>query len=104
MNSRYSTTIYIIFSLLLLASLALLFLRQPFIDYYRVKSGVSEVDVVIRRPMSESELINTEVLAGETLSSLTNQVTVFSFDDICGDSLNAPRPCVIGNASPFIRK
>lgn len=104
MNSKYSTLIYFVFSLLFLASLALLLLRQPFIDYYRVKTGVTEVDVVIRKPLSESELINTEVLAGDTLSSLTNQVTVFSFDDICGDSLNAPRQCKTGNASPFIKQ
>lgn len=104
MNSHYSKLIFFIFSLLLLASLALLFLRQPFFDYYRVQSGVTEVDVVIRRPAADSELINTEVLSNEILSSLTNQVTVFSWDDICGNSLNAPKSCVVGNATPFIRK
>jgi len=93
-----------LFILLFIASLLLLFLRQSFVDYFREKTGVTEVEVVIRKSLPPEGLINTEILNGEVLSSLSNQVTIFDFDDICGESINAPKACVTGNANPFVRK
>jgi len=104
MKSKYSTLLYSLFILLFLASLFLLFMRQPFIDYFREKTGVTQVDVVIRKSLPKEALINTEILDGEILSSLSSQVSVFDFDDICGKSINAPKACVTGNANPFVRK
>ncbi|HZJ42118.1 MAG TPA: hypothetical protein VFD51_03900 [Patescibacteria group bacterium] len=104
MMSKYSKLLYTLFILLFIASLLLLFFRQPFIDYFREKIGVTEAEVVIRKSLPPEELINTEILSGETLSFLTDQVSIFEFDNICGESINAPRACVTGNANPFVRK
>jgi hypothetical protein len=104
MTSKYSPILYIFFILLFLAGLAVLFLRQPFVDYWREEVGISEVEVVIKKLPPKNELINTDILTGDVLSSLSNQVTVFSWDNVCGDSLNAPRACVQGNSNPFLRK
>lgn len=104
MTNRYSTLLYIIFTLIFLAGLSLLFLRQPFIDYFREEVGVNDTEVVIRKSASQNDLINTDILSGDVLSSLTNQVTVFSWDNICGKSINAPKDCKEGNTNPFLRK
>lgn len=104
MMSKYSTLLYAFFILLFIASLSLLFLRQPFIDYYREVAGVNDIEVVIRKSLPTEALINTEVLEGEVLSSLSNQVSVFDFEEICGKSINAPKACVTGNGNPFVRK
>ena len=102
--SKYSTLLYTFFILLFVASLLLLFLRQPFIDYYREKTGVTQVEVVIRKSLPPEALVNTEILEDEVLSSLSSQVSIFDFEDICGESINAPKACVTGNGNPFIRK
>jgi len=104
MKNKYSTLLYTLFILLFIASLLLLFLRQPFIDYFREETGVTKVEVVIRKSLPPDKLINTEILNGEVLSSLSNQVTIFDFDDICGESINSPKACVAGNTNPFVRK
>lgn len=104
MRSKYSTIVYILFVLIFLGGLSLLFLRQPFIDYFREETGVTDVEVITVKPLSEDKLMNTDILETDEFSSLTNQVTVFSWEDICGDSINSPRPCSVGNSNPFIRK
>lgn len=101
MRSKYATILYILFVTVLLAGLALLFLRQPFIDYWREVKGVENADIIIRKSPPQNELINTDILNGEDLSALSDQVTIFSFDSICGDSIKAPKRCVEGNGNPF---
>ena len=102
MRSKYATILYVLFIIILLAGLALLFLRQPFIDYWREVEGVEDVEIIIRKSPAQNELINTDILNGEDLSALSEQVTVFSFDSICGDSIKAPKRCTEGNSNPFL--
>ena len=104
MRSRHSIALYIVLLLILLAGLFLLFLRQPFINFFREQSGVTAVDVAPRKSLPANQLINTDILAGEKLSSLRNNVKVFSMEDICGDSVNAPKRCTVGNINPFLSR
>ncbi len=101
MRSKYATILYVFFIVIFLAGLALLFLRQPFIDYWREVEGVEDVEVIIRKSPAQNELINTNILNGEDLSALSEQVIIFSFDSICGDSIKAPKRCTAGNSNPF---
>ncbi|MDI3496497.1 MAG: hypothetical protein PWQ35_518 [Patescibacteria group bacterium] len=104
MKGKYATILYIFFILILLAGLALLFLRQPFIDYWREVEGVENVEIIVHKSPAQNDLINTDILHGAELSSLSEQVTVFSFDDICGDQIKAIVPCSEGNNNPFFKK
>ena len=104
MTNKYSAIFYILSGVILLAALGLLFLRQPFIDYYREKSGVTKTEVVITKLPPADTLINTEILNGKILGSLSNQVKVFSFDEVCGSSVSAPASCRVGNNNPFLDK
>ncbi|MDD2354262.1 MAG: hypothetical protein PHX76_02690 [Patescibacteria group bacterium] len=104
MKGKYATILYLFFVLILLAGLALLFLRQPFIDYWREVEGVENVEVIIRKSPTQNDLINTDILHGTEISSLSEQVTTFSFDDICGDQVKMIGPCSEGNSNPFLIK
>ncbi len=104
MRSRHSIAFYIVILLIFLVGLVLLFMRQPFINFFRVQVGVTEIDVTPRKSLPASQLINTDILASEKLSSLRENVKVFSMEDICGDSVNAPKRCTVGNINPFLSK
>lgn len=104
MRSRYSIAFYVVLSLIFLTGLILLFFRQPFINFFREQSGVTVVDVAPRRSPPANQLINTDILASEKLSSLKDNVKVFSMENICGDSINAPKRCAVGNINPFLKK
>ncbi len=103
MKSRYSTAFYFILALIFLIGLILLFLRQPFINFFREQSGVTAVDMTPRKSLPADQLINTGILASEKLSSLRDNVKIFSMEDICGNSVNAPKRCAIGNINPFLK-
>lgn len=103
MRSKYAPILYILTVLLVLAAIGLLFLRQPIADYMHEATGLSAVEVIPRRSQADSDLINVEILKSEKLSEMKNNVQVFSFDDICGDSLNSASRCVRGTNNPFKR-
>lgn len=104
MRTRHSIAFYIFLTLIFLAGLILLFLRQPFINFFREQSGVTAVDVTPRKSLPVDQLLNTSILESEKLSSLRENVKVFSMEDICGDSVNAPKRCTVGNINPFSNK
>ena len=104
MRARHSIAFYIFLTLIFLAGLILLFLRQPFINFFREQSGVTAVDVTPRKSLPTDQLLNTGILESEKLSSLRENVKVFSMEDVCGDSVNAPKRCTVGNINPFSNK
>lgn len=104
MKGKFKVTMYIIFTILLLAALSLLFLRQPFADYFRHVKGIDQIEILARKPRAKEFLINKEIVESDKMKSLSQQVTVFSVEDICGASVNSPRQCSVGNSNPFLRK
>jgi hypothetical protein len=104
MRNKYALLLYIFIFILVLAGLGLMFMRQVFVDNLRNTTGISAVDVTVRRSLPDNELIDTEILEGERLSNLTNNVKVFVFEEICGESINTPKQCSKGNGNPFLRK
>ena len=84
-----------------MAGLAMLFLRQPFVDYLRDNTGLTTVDVPMRPETPAERLIDIEILKSDKITSMRSNVQVFNFNEICGDSVNAPTPCVLGNRNPF---
>lgn len=104
MTNKYAKIIYTLSTILFIGALGLLFFRQAFIDYYREQSGVTKTETIVIKPSPQESIINTEVLSGGVLSSLSNQVKVFSFDEICSDSVYAPAACRVGNSNPFLKK
>lgn len=104
MRSRHSIAFYVVLVLIFLIGLVLLFLRQPFINFFREQTGVTVVDNTPRKSLPANQLINTDILASEKLSSLRENVKVFSMEEICGDSVNAPKRCTVGNINPFLSK
>jgi hypothetical protein len=55
----------------------------------------------VRRATPASELLDTAVLENERMTALKSNVSVFVFDEICGDSINSVKRCVKGNNHPF---
>lgn len=104
MNNKCKSICYILVGLIFLAALGLLLFRQAFVDYYREVSGVTKTEIIVSKLPPQENIINTEILKGEVLSSLSSQVKVFSIDDICGDSVYAPLACRVGNSNPFLSK
>lgn len=104
MRSKHALVLYILIILLLIAGLLLLFLRQPFIDYFRVQTGIAAIEVPVRQSPPAQDLLDTAILSSDKLSSLKDNVKVFSLDDVCGDSVNAVKPCSVGNVNPFLNK
>ena len=101
MRSKYKSILVILILVMVLAGLSLLFLRQPFVDYLREANGVSAVNVPVRKSPPANTLINTDILEDERLINLKNNVTIFDFEDICGESVNTAKRCVVGNSNPF---
>ena len=101
MKNNNIVVFYVVIIILAVASLALLFLRQPFIEALRNQTGISTLDVGIRRSAPASELINTKILEDERLTALKNNVSVFVFEEICGESVNSAKRCVKGNNNLF---
>lgn len=104
MNNKFSAIFYTLTGIIFIAALGLLFFRQAFIDYYRVESGVTETEIIVTKLPPQEKIINTEIVSGEVLASLSSQVKVFSFDEVCGDSIYAPAACRVGNGNPFLKK
>lgn len=104
MRSRFAPLIFILFFLILLVGLGLLFFRQQVADVLHEKTGIASLEVVARASLPDEQLLNTEILNSDALMSLKSNVQVFSFEDICGESINAPRKCLTGNSNPFSDK
>lgn len=102
MRSRFAPLIFILFSFLLLAGLGLLLFRQPVADVLHEKTGIAGVEAVIRASLPEDQLLNKEILNNEAIVSLRRQVQTFSFEDICGPSVNTAQKCLTGNSNPFL--
>jgi len=103
MRSKYAPLLYILAILILLSGIGLLFLRQSVADYMHEATGLSAVEVIPRRSLPDDQLINVDILKSDKLAEMKNNVQVFSFEDICGDSLNSPTRCVRGTNNPFKR-
>lgn len=101
MKNNNIVVFYVVIIILVLASITLLFMRQPFIEAVRNQTGISTLDVSVRRSAPASELINTKILEDERLTSLKNNVNVFVFEEICGESINSAKRCVKGNNNLF---
>lgn len=101
MKSRFAPLIFILFSILLLIGIGLLFFRQPVANMLHESTGVAGVEVVVRASVPDDQLLNTAILKNEAMISLKRNVQVFSFEDICGASVNAAQKCLTGNSSPF---
>lgn len=101
MKNNHAVVYYVIIVILALAGIVLLFLRQPFVEALRNQTGISTVDVVVRRATPASELLDTAILENERMTALKSNVNVFVFDEICGDSINSVKRCVKGNNNPF---
>ena len=104
MRNNYSLLLYISIIALALAGLSLLFLRQPFVEILREKTGVASVEVATRKSPPPQTLINTEILEDDRLVNLKNNVKVFVFEEICSESVNAVKRCVKGNNNPFLKR
>jgi hypothetical protein len=104
MRNNYNSLLYIFIVILVLAGLSLLFLRQPFVDILREKTGIAAIDVPTRKSPPASELINTEILKNDRLLSLKNNIKVFVFEEVCGESVNTSKRCAKGNNNPFLKK
>ncbi len=104
MRKNYTPFIYIFVAILVIAMLGLLFLRQNFVEFLRGQTGAASIEVVVRKSVPANELINTEILESETLISLKDNIKVFTFEETCGESINAPKRCVKGNSNPFFNK
>lgn len=103
MRSKYASFLYILGVLILITAAGLLFLRQPVADYVHEASGLSSVDAIPRRSLADDELINVEILKSEKLAEMKNYVQVFSFEDICSESINSQTKCIQGTKNPFER-
>ncbi|QQG52166.1 MAG: hypothetical protein HY931_02345 [Candidatus Falkowbacteria bacterium] len=101
MKNNHAVVFYVIIIALALAGAALLFLRQPFIEALRNQTGISTIDVTVRRSAPASELLDTAILADPRMTALKNNVNVFVFDEVCGESVNSVKRCVKGNNKPF---
>lgn len=101
MKNNHAVVFYVIIIILALVGVVLLFLRQPFIDALRNQTGISTIDVTVRRSAPASELLDTAILEDARMTSLKNNVSVFVFDEVCGDSVNSVKRCVKGNNKPF---
>lgn len=95
--------LYILGVLILIIASGLLFLRQSVADYMYEASGLSSIEVVPRRSLPDDQLINVEILKSEKMAGMKNYVQVFSFEDICSESINSLTECVIGKKNPFER-
>jgi hypothetical protein len=76
-------------------------MRQPVADYMHETTGLSTVEVVPRRSLPDDQLINVEILKGEKIAGMKNYVQIYSFEDICSDSINTQSKCVVGTKNPF---
>ncbi len=101
MKHRYTTLLYLFFLLIFIGGLGMLFLRQSFVDYLRENTGITTVEVPLRPATPPEQLIDVEILKNEKLTSMRNNVQVFNFNEICGESVNAGKRCVLGNRNPF---
>ncbi|HZJ41116.1 MAG TPA: hypothetical protein VFD16_02535 [Candidatus Saccharimonadales bacterium] len=101
MKNNYAVVYYTIIIILVLAGVVLLFLRQPFVEALRNQTGISTVDVVVRHSAPANELLDTAILEDARMTALKNNVNVFVFDEICGQSVNSVKRCVKGNNKPF---
>jgi hypothetical protein len=101
MKNNHAIVYYVIIVILALAGIVLLFLRQPFVEALRNQTGLSTVDVTVRRSAPASELLDTAILENERMTALKNNVSVFVFEEVCGESINSVKRCVKGNNSPF---
>jgi len=104
MRSKNASFLYILGVLILITATGLLFMRQSVADYLHETTGLSTVEVVPRRSLPDDQLINVEILKSEKLAGMKNYVQIYSFEDICSDSINVQSKCVVGTKNPFENK
>ncbi len=107
MRNNYRTLLYFVIILLILGSLAILFLRQPITETLSTRAELSAY-VVPSKSMNAAnrESSELEILKNSRFISLKNNVINFDFENICGKAIaqsgtGKATSCTLGNNRPF---
>lgn len=105
MKKFFKILLLVIILVIIVSGILLMIYRLPVLDYMSKAVGISNTEAPSVDSISQTEMIDVNLIKSKRLDTLVNQAPVFDFDNICRRSKGlqpaAGGNCSLGNGQPL---